>query len=89
MGFSHYVIGQLERCGKTFYNADVKVRILSEEFADCSVHVVFRLDFDNSAYVPQIRNAPLTGHVEFSSVSLKVFFKVSTLILYFANLGDQ
>ncbi|XP_064634934.1 soluble guanylate cyclase 88E-like isoform X2 [Lineus longissimus] len=83
VGFSHYVIGQLECCGKTFYDVEVKVRILSEETSDSSFHVVFRLDFDNSAYIPAINKVKLTDHAEYSPVELKVFFKVFPFSIVF------
>jgi guanylate cyclase len=80
VGFTHYVIGQLKRCGKKFYDVDVSVEIWKEETNDSGCHVVYRLNFANFAYVPQKDPKISVGIRDYSQVSTATFFKVSRYI---------
>ncbi|XP_070198807.1 soluble guanylate cyclase 88E-like [Littorina saxatilis] len=69
-GFVHYVKGQIRRVGELFYNTKVNIYVVDEvENADHTVHVKFRLLFNNVAYRDNNRltvdsivdNIPLSG----------------------------
>lgn len=76
-GFKHYVIGQLQQIAKRFYSVAVTISVIEEEIIDRKCHVKFRLDFDNSAYVPKIKTKQTSGIHSFSSITGDTFLKVS------------
>ncbi|CAM1324864.1 Uncharacterised protein g8817 [Pycnogonum litorale] len=49
-GFVWYVMGQIQEVGQHFYDTEIKVELINEEYLFDTVHVVFRLEFDNTAY---------------------------------------
>lgn len=55
-GFLHYVRGQIRQVGKQFYNTEVNIEVLLEEDDDITIHVVFQLHFDNTAFVETMEN---------------------------------
>uniref|UniRef100_T1IYK0 guanylate cyclase n=1 Tax=Strigamia maritima TaxID=126957 RepID=T1IYK0_STRMM len=62
VGFAQYLIGQLYEVAERFYKTRLTIRILTEAplGKNEGVHVQFRLDFQNSAYV-QSATVPITG----------------------------
>lgn len=87
VGFTHYVIGQLKRCGKKFYDVDVQIEIRKKEVRDNGCHVVFRLNFNNYAYLPK-RDDKLKSRVgQYSQVGESTFFKVSTFNLSCSHMN--
>jgi hypothetical protein len=50
VGFTYYVIGQLEQIARELYHVDLDVSVVDERIEhDRFFHVTFRLKFDNSA----------------------------------------
>ena len=51
MGFTHYVIGQVEEIARLFYSTNVAIKVLDEKPSSVGqTHVTYRLIFDNSVY---------------------------------------
>src|SRR6218665_2817961 len=77
-GFTQYVVGQLIQCATTFYGVDLEVKVVEERAGDEGCHVVFRLDFDNSAFILLERSRHKSGLVgTYGHISAKTFFKVN------------
>ena len=93
VGYAPYVVGQLRQCARAFYGVDVRVEVQKCEdlAAGGGCHVVFRLDFDNSAYAAmcdeqlrrstafQTPSAASTGCgdvVDYTSIKVSTFLKV-------------
>ncbi|XP_078684775.1 soluble guanylate cyclase 88E-like isoform X1 [Branchiostoma floridae x Branchiostoma belcheri] len=51
-GYSNYVCGQMSQVAKNFYNLDLNMVKLKDFQEGRGYHVVFRLYFDNSAFIP-------------------------------------
>ncbi|XP_053384613.1 uncharacterized protein LOC123537544 isoform X3 [Mercenaria mercenaria] len=82
-GFKHYVIGQLQQVAKRFYKISVTITVIEEEIIDRKTHVKFRLDFDNSAYVPKFTPKQHSGNQTFSSITGDTFLKVFPFCIVF------
>ena len=82
IGFSHYVMGQLQQCGANFYKVKVKVRVLSESVTEQGYHVIYRVDFDNAAFsaLTPRDSQPIRGQY-YNDISATKFFQV--------RLGDH
>ena len=66
-----------------FYNSSVEVLVQSEEVTDTGNHVIFRLNFDNSAYKPRRPSLTNAGIRIFPTLKSSTFFKVASLIILF------
>ncbi|XP_052799899.1 soluble guanylate cyclase gcy-35-like isoform X2 [Mya arenaria] len=84
-GFKHYVIGQLQQIAKRFYNVCVDITVMDETIVDNQVNVRFRLEFDNSAYMPKVLSKQNSGLPQFSSISGDIFLKVFPFCIVFNN----
>ncbi|XP_060571513.1 soluble guanylate cyclase gcy-33-like [Ruditapes philippinarum] len=82
-GFKHYVIGQLQQVAKRFYDIHVTITVIEEELIDRKTHVKFRLDFDNSPYVPKYAPKLHSGNQNFSSITGDTFLKVFPFCIVF------
>ncbi|KAK3581513.1 hypothetical protein CHS0354_031857 [Potamilus streckersoni] len=86
-GFLHYVKGQIRQVGKTFYNTDVKIDVISEDTTDTMTHVVFKLYFDNTAYKEETKTSeqicdalPLKSDVFFELFPFHIVFNKDMVI---------
>lgn len=50
-GYVSYVKGQIRQVGRLFYNMKINIRVTNESNVGELLHVVMRLNFDNSAYL--------------------------------------
>ncbi|ESO91886.1 hypothetical protein LOTGIDRAFT_191224, partial [Lottia gigantea] len=51
IGFLHYTKGQIREVGRLFYNTNIDIYVISEEVINGTSHVVFKLLFDNKAFL--------------------------------------
>lgn len=78
-GFTQYVVGQLVQCAMTFYGVELAVKVVEERKSDEGCHVVFRLDFDNSAFISLERSRHNSGLIgTYGHTSARTFFKVGS-----------
>ncbi|KAL8614430.1 hypothetical protein ACOMHN_007766 [Nucella lapillus] len=75
-GFVHYVRGQLRKVGEVFYKTDVDITVVSQkESNDGAQHVVFQLDFDNSAFM-QFADHTEDSIVDAISLKAEILFEL-------------
>ena len=51
-GFLRYVIGQITEVARTFYGIALQVKVLESLSTETGCHIIYRLNFDNSACKP-------------------------------------
>ncbi|KAK8402592.1 hypothetical protein O3P69_000761 [Scylla paramamosain] len=92
-GYAHYTMGQIKQVASHFYNTDMKVELVREEFIFDTTHVTFQLTFDNRAYANQInltlireeRSLPLRGNILFEIFPFCILFGSNMQVRYIGN----
>lgn len=81
IGFKQYVIGQLQACGQRLYNTQVKVDVIQNDVNENGCHVIFRLNFDNSAFklLNPEKGRCNQAHAKYSHIGGTIFFKASNV----------
>lgn len=61
-GFQRYVMGQMMEVASMFYNIVVEMQVLKSDSTESGCHVVYKLNFDNSAFKPPTPDALSIQH---------------------------
>jgi guanylate cyclase len=78
VGFTRYVIGQLQTCGQRFYNTEVLIDVQQEEITENGCHVIFKMTFDNSAFNQHNKKTrKMALDEKYKRLNLATFLKVS------------
>ena len=80
-GYEQYVMGQLKESAKMYYDVKVLVKIIEDRPVKEGCHIVFRLDFDNSAFLVAQADKVHATDGTFKPITLPTFFKVSLLFV--------
>ncbi|CAF0757906.1 unnamed protein product [Adineta ricciae] len=72
-GFIHYVAGQITEVGRRFYNTEVEIKAISESEEFDIVHVIFQLEFENTAYSKQITSDKDSNELDLT-IDCHIFF---------------
>ncbi len=78
-GFKNYVIGQVKDLAMRYFNLNINVEILKEEnlvkHGSKKYHVVYRIIFDNSTFMPVFNERNFLGHKR--AVPIDLIFRIS------------
>ncbi|ELT87466.1 hypothetical protein CAPTEDRAFT_23131, partial [Capitella teleta] len=84
VGFTRYVIGQLQSCGRRFYATEVLVEVLKEEITENGCHVIFKMTFDNQAAKQKNTKKHKTALTQnIAHINSATFLKVFTFSIIF------
>ena len=74
IGFLRYVIGQIVEVARTFYGITVEMKVLNDNSTETGCHVIYQLNFNNSAFKPPSPDA-LSIHQN-SELTCEAFFHI-------------
>ncbi|XP_071545685.1 soluble guanylate cyclase 88E [Panulirus ornatus] len=92
-GYAHYTMGQIKQVARHFYNTDMEIELLREEFILDTTHVTFQLTFDNQAFSNQInltlireeQTLPLKGNMLFEIFPFCILLGNKMMVRYIGN----
>ncbi|XP_064078216.1 soluble guanylate cyclase 88E-like isoform X2 [Macrobrachium nipponense] len=92
-GYAYYTMGQITQVAKHFYQTDMKIQLLNEEFVMDTVQVTFQLNFDNTAFSNQVnltmirdeQSLPLRGNMLFEIFPFCMLFGNKMVVKYIGN----
>lgn len=73
-GYLQYVIGQVMEVAGTFYGIALEMKVLESFSSESGCHVIYRLNFDNSAFKPLIPD--MLSARETRDLSCETFFQI-------------
>ncbi|CAH1787649.1 unnamed protein product [Owenia fusiformis] len=83
IGFTGYVKGQIIQSAKKYYGLDVIIEILQNQQTDQGCHVIYRLNFDNSAFRKRSEEKKCSISSPYTTLSSEVFFRVFPFCIVF------
>ncbi|XP_055900175.1 soluble guanylate cyclase 88E-like isoform X1 [Biomphalaria glabrata] len=88
-GFLHYVKGQIRQVGKVFYNTRVDIFVVANDFNEKTqtIHVKFRLLFDNKAF-REVSNHVVDNIVDSIPLRPELLFELFPFHIVFSRKMD-
>nr|XP_053641407.1 soluble guanylate cyclase 88E-like [Cherax quadricarinatus] len=92
-GYAHYTMGQITQVAKHFYNTEMEVKLVREEFIFDTSYVTFELTFDNQAFTNQMaltlirdeQMLPLRGNLLFEIFPFCILFGNTMVVRQMGN----